>query len=218
MQVKACFGGRWGSLPQNPAYDRLAAKIKPGVDVDVFRTAIVKDAEAVAHLHADSWRRHYRGAYSDSYLDGDILSDRVAVWSQRLDASAGMVTGAGRAVTTLAEDEAGLAGFVHVVLDEDPRWGTLLDNLHIRLDRQRTGLGTALIRRAAAAVAERAQSPLMYLWVQEQNQSAQRFYAAMGGTCVEKAPIDPPGGVPDRLAGAPNKLRIVWPDASKLVC
>lgn len=181
-----------------------------GVHMDVFRTAEVEDAHAVAHLHADSWRRHYRGAYSDSYLDGDILSDRIAVWSQRLVAPIGTVT-------TLAEDDAGLAGFVHIVLDEDPRWGTLLDNLHIRLDRQRTGLGTALIHRAAAAVAEGAQTPLMYLWVQEQNQNAQRFYAAMGGTCVEKLPIDPPGGVPDRLTGAPNKLRIVWPDASKLV-
>ena len=178
--------------------------------MDVFRTAEAGDARVVAQLHADSWRRHYRGAYSDSYLDGDILSDRIAVWSRRLVAPVGTVT-------TLAEDDAGLAGFVHVVLDEDLRWGSLLDNLHIRLDRQRTGLGRALIQRAAAAVAESAQTPLMYLWVQEQNQNAQRFYGAMGGACVEKAPIDPPGGVPDRLAGAPNKLRIVWPDAAKLV-
>ena len=179
--------------------------------MDVFRTAEVEDAQAVARLHADSWRRYYRGAYSDSYLDGDILSDRVHVWSQRLAATVG------RIVTTLAEDGVGLAGFVHVVLDEDLRWGSLLDNLHIRHDRQRTGLGTGLIHRAAAAVAESARTPLMYLWVQEQNQNAQRFYAAMGGACVEKAPIDPPGGVPERLTGAPNKLRIVWPDVSTLM-
>ena len=43
------------------------------------------------------------------------------------------------------------------------------------------------------------------------------LYAAMGGACVEKVPIDLPGGVPDRLTGVPNKLRIVWPDASELV-
>lgn len=175
-----------------------------------FRTAEVGDAQAVAHLHADSWRRHYRGAYSDSYLDGDILSDRIAVWSRRLGAPTGTVT-------ILAEDGAGLAGFVHVVLDEDPCWGTLLDNLHIRHDRRRRGLGTALMHRAAAAAGEGARTQLMYLWVQEQNQDAQRFYAAMGGTCVDKTPIDPPGGVPERLTGAPNKLRIIWPDVSKLV-
>jgi hypothetical protein len=29
-----------------------------------FRLADSADAEAIAALHADSWRRHYRGAYS----------------------------------------------------------------------------------------------------------------------------------------------------------
>ncbi|MDQ3147017.1 MAG: hypothetical protein M3R01_08840 [Actinomycetota bacterium] len=29
-------------------------------------------------------RRHYRGAYSDAYLDGDVLADRLAVWTGRL--------------------------------------------------------------------------------------------------------------------------------------
>jgi hypothetical protein len=28
------------------------------------------------NLHADSWRRHYRGAYADAFLDGDVLADR----------------------------------------------------------------------------------------------------------------------------------------------
>jgi GNAT superfamily N-acetyltransferase len=34
-----------------------------------FRAAGRDDARAVAELHADSWRRHYRGAYSDALLD-----------------------------------------------------------------------------------------------------------------------------------------------------
>lgn len=180
--------------------------------MDVYRIAGPEDAEAVASLHADSWRRHYRGAYAGSYLDGDILSDRIRVWTHRLDASSAN----GTTVTTLVEDDAGLVAFVHLALDDDPRWGTLVDNLHVSRDRQRTGVGSVLLRRAAATIAERAQSPAMYLWVQEQNQDAQRFYAAMGGTCVEKALIGPPGGVPGRLVGAPLKLRIAWPDASVL--
>lgn len=178
--------------------------------MDEYRMAAPDDARDVASLHADSWRRHYRGAYADSYLDGDILSDRVRVWSERLDAPGD------NAVTMLVEDGAGLAGFAHLILDDDLRWGSLLDNLHVRRDRQRTGVGTGLMRRVGAAVAERAQNPAMYLWVQEQNQDAQRFYAAMGGTCVEKALIGPPGGVPGRLVGTPAKLRIAWPDGSVL--
>jgi hypothetical protein len=53
-----------------------------------LRLAGLDDAEQVALVHAGSWRRHYRGAYSDSYLDGDIVTDRLSVWSARLAAPA----------------------------------------------------------------------------------------------------------------------------------
>ena len=86
----------------------------------------------MALLHADSWRRHYRGAYADSFLDGDVVANRLAVWSARLASPAG-------SATFLAEDSAGPVGFVHVVFDNDARWGSLVDNLHVARDRQGTG-------------------------------------------------------------------------------
>ena len=47
-----------------------------GQDVVVrYRDATERDADFVAALHAESWRRHYRGAYLDSYLDGDVITD-----------------------------------------------------------------------------------------------------------------------------------------------
>jgi hypothetical protein len=92
-----------------------------------FRVAGAADATAIAALHADSWRRHYRGVYSDGFLDGDIGSDRLAVWSARL-----AVATSETAYTAVAEDDDGLVGFTHVVFDADPRWGALLDNLHVR--------------------------------------------------------------------------------------
>ncbi|MFD5234033.1 GNAT family N-acetyltransferase [Streptomyces qaidamensis] len=174
-----------------------------------FRPADACDAEDMARLHADSWRRHYRGAYSDAFLDGDVVADRRSVWSSRLSGRSG-------SATVVAEDDTGLVGFVHVVLDEDGRWGSLVDNLHVVQHRRRTGLGTALLSRAAEAVAERASCRALYLWVLEQNTAAQEFYRALGGTCVEKAPVSPPGGVSSRLAGSPAKLRFTWPDASLL--
>jgi GNAT superfamily N-acetyltransferase len=174
-----------------------------------FRYAGPGDAEAVALLHADSWRRHYRGTYSDAYLDGDVVSDRLAVWSGRLAAPAGTRT-------VLAEDPAdgSLAGFVHVVLDDDPQWGSLVDNLHVTAARQRTGVGRALLSRAAAEATAHAASPALYLWVLDQNVQAQAFYAAMGGSHTETLPVGPPGGDPTRLTGTPAKLRITWPQAS----
>ncbi|MEU8789284.1 GNAT family N-acetyltransferase [Streptomyces sp. NPDC048643] len=174
-----------------------------------FRTGGADDAAKVASLHADSWRRHYRGAYADSFLDGDVVADRRSVWSSRLAVP-------GDNVTVVAEYDSELAGFVHVVFDADERWGSLVDNLHVVHGRQRTGMGAALLTRAAAAVTERATGASMYLWVLEQNTAAQRFYRALGGTCVEKAAVPAPGGVPARLNGAPDMLRIAWSDTSLL--
>jgi GNAT superfamily N-acetyltransferase len=167
------------------------------------------DVETVATLHADSWRRFYRGAYADSFLDGDVVADRRAVWSARLTDPAG-------SRTLLAEDEAGPVGFAHVIFDADERWGSLVDNLHVTHSRRRGGIGTTLLTRAAAAAAEYATNPSLYLWVLEQNTEAQRFYSSLGGTPVETADVPAPGGVPGRLNGSPKGLRIFWPDAALL--
>ena len=174
-----------------------------------LRMAGTDDVETVARLHADSWRRFYRGAYADSFLDGDVVADRRAVWSARLTDPAG-------SRTLLAEDEAGPVGFAHVIFDADERWGSLVDNLHVTHSRRRGGIGTTLLTRAAAAAAEYATNPSLYLWVLEQNTEAQRFYASLGGTPVETADVPAPGGVPGRLNGSPKGLRIFWPDAALL--
>lgn len=172
-----------------------------------FRPALPDDAERIALLHADSWRRHYRGAWSDSFLDGDVVADRLVVWAGRMAEQS-------RSVTILAEDGGGLAGFVHVILDADERCGSLVDNLHVAHDRRGSGIGGQLMSRAARATAERAASSGMYLWVLEQNTAAQRFYQTIGGTCAERDVVEPPGGDPSRLNGTPGKLRYVWPDCS----
>ena len=174
-----------------------------------LRVAGPADAEKIARLHADSWRRHYRGALTDAYLDGDILTERLSVWSARLAAPAG-------GTTIVAEDAAGLAGFVHVVFDDDERWGSLVDNLHVAHDRQGTGLGAILLTRGARAAAEQATNPAVFLWVLEQNIAAQGFYQAMGGAFVEKTTVLEPGGVSARHNGNPGVIRVAWPDAAAL--
>jgi ribosomal protein S18 acetylase RimI-like enzyme len=176
-----------------------------------FREAGVADAMAVGRLHADSWRRHYRGAYSDAFLDGDVEADRLSTWSRRL-ADAG-----GANLTILAETDHGLAGFVHVIFEEDPMWGSLLDNVHVAAARQRKGIGTRLMAQAAEAVIERPHAEGLYLWVLEQNRAAQAFYEARGGRCVETERVTAPGGLPGRLQGSPLKRRYVWTDPAGLL-
>ncbi|MQY15668.1 hypothetical protein SRB5_58560 [Streptomyces sp. RB5] len=169
------------------------------------RAAGPADAGAIGALHADSWRRHYRGAFADHFLDGDVVTDRRELWAARLAEP-------GRSETFLLEDAEGVAGFVHVIFDRDPRWGSFVDNLHVRNDLRRGGLGSVLLTHAGRAVREHAASPATYLWVLAQNEPARRFYERLGGVPVEHGTASDPGGVPGRLNGAPPTLRMAWPE------
>ncbi len=175
-----------------------------------LRCAGAHDAEHIAVLHAESWRRHYRGAYADAYLDGDVVADRRSVWSARLASPA-------NSETVVAERDGRVLGFIHVVFDEDPRWGSLVDNLHVSRDVRRMGIGSRLLHRAARAASRRGTSRAMYLWVLQQNTAAQQFYRSCGAVGGETAPVSPPGGDPSRLDGAPRKMRMAWPDLTRLL-
>jgi ribosomal protein S18 acetylase RimI-like enzyme len=174
-----------------------------------FRLAGPADAEAVAELHAESWRRHYRGAYSDAFLDGDVVADRLAVWTGRLREPDS------RRLTILAED-GGLVGFANTVFDDDPTWGALLDNLHVDNRQNRRGTGSRLLALTAKAVIARPERTGLYLWVLEQNVDAQAFYGARGGRCVGRDLASPPGGIASRITGSPSKLRYAWPEPTEL--
>jgi GNAT superfamily N-acetyltransferase len=168
-----------------------------------FRRGSAADADAIADLHADSWRRHYRGAYTDEYLDGPIAEERRAVWADRLSTPEGTAT-------ILAESGGELVGFVHVIDHAEPEFGPLIDNLHVRHDIQRSGLGAALMREAARHVLDSAPGAPMHLWVLEQNTRARGFYAAIGGQAGDQRESTPPGG------GSVTAIRIVWPDPAAL--
>ncbi len=168
-----------------------------------IRLADAGDAASIAALHAESWRRHYRGAYADRYLDGDLDTERLRVWTDRCNQPDGTIT-------LVAERQGQLLGFVHVRLDEDPTWGALVDNLHVTSARHRTGIGTRLLDSAARMVEEQRPGSGIYLWVLEQNTAAQAFYLARGGSPRGREPCSPPGGDARDLVGTPAKWRIAW--------
>ncbi len=175
-----------------------------------FRRAGPGDAEAVAKLHAESWRGHYRGAYSDSFLDGDVITDRLAVWSERLREPDL------RRCTILAVD-GGLVGFANTVLGPDQTWGALLDNLHVADQHKRRGVGSRLLALTAETVIGWPEATGLYLWVLEQNVDAQAFYRSRGATYVGRELVSPPGGEAGRLTGSPTKLRYAWPKLTALI-
>lgn len=171
-----------------------------------FRHATPDDVDQIAMLHADSWRAFYRGAYLDSFLDGDVLEDRHRVWSQRLLHEPDPLHD-----TVVAESVGHIVGFVHTILDHDAEWGALLDNLHVRAAAHGKGVGTRLMAWSAEAVLKRGADRRLYLKVLAENRAAQRFYDARGGVCAARETSTPAGG------GTILGLIYVWPDPSILV-
>ena len=139
-----------------------------------------------------------------------MVAERLEVWAQRLSEDDGSTT------TLLAEDEGAFVGFVHVVFDADPRWGSLVDNLHVVWARKRSGIGRRLLRAAGEKVVEHGEGGV-YLWVLEQNTAAQAFYEALGGRRAGRRLVPPPGGHADRLQGSPWGLRYGWADPNTLI-
>ena|ERR1700733_10709261 len=171
-----------------------------------YREATEDDAGAIAALHSDSWRRHYRGAFLDSYLDGDILPERLEVWTCRLS------TPRSNQFTVCADLGGETMGFAHTIFGSDPKWGALLDNLHVRSDHKRRGIGTELLAQTARALVRTRPSEGLHLWVLDQNIAAQAFYDARGGMRVETTLRGPfPGG------GTSVGHRYFWADPRHLV-
>ncbi len=145
-----------------------------------YRFARQRDEAAIAALHADSWRRTFRSLLPDRYLDEDITAERAEAWRRRFADPAREVG----TVTIVAEQDGDLVGFVHSVIDDDPEWGTLLDNLHVRHDVQGRGIARRLIGETAAALRERGRQRV-YLWALEANERARHLYGALAAEAVE---------------------------------
>lgn len=154
----------------------------------VIRPITLHDIESVAALHAASWRSAYRGMLRDEFLDSDLESNRRVLWTKRLTDMAGTHFG------FIALDNGGPVGFAFAFGDEDPIFGTQLDNLHVLPELKGKGIGTTLLRSVCKTCAQLTRSPGLYLWVYEQNIAAQAFYTRLGAERGERKVIQAPGG------------------------
>jgi len=167
-----------------------------------IRRATRGDVQAVARLHAESWRSAYRGSLSDDYLDERVFADRFSLWSKKLSSRDDAL------LVLLASRDAEPIGFVCVILDEDPTWGALLDNLHVLPGWKGKGLGRRLMAEAARWVAGRRPGSPLHLWVIEANEEARSFYGRLGGKPLDRKLWSAPDG---KGAGL---IRYVWNDAT----
>ena len=171
----------------------------------IVRTATRDDADAIAALHAASWRATYRDILSRDYLDHDVVEDRHDLWLARFakfDPQQHYVA--------IAEDAGLLLGFVCVLLDEEPEHGALLDNLHVDPGCHRMGAGRRLMARAAHWIEQMQPKWPMHLWVYESNVKTVAFYRATGGAQVDHRVIVTPAG------NRATVLRFEWTDPSAL--
>lgn len=157
------------------------------------------DAEAIAALHAESWRNAYRSLVPDEFLDHRVVEERRAFWRARL------ATEDETRLLLKATADSLLIGFVCALRDADPEWGPLLDNLHVKPGFKGRGVGRALLSAARAWSAAVAPGRPMHLWVIEDNLDARRFYDRAGGGVAEQRIVDFTDGM------VTPALRYVWP-------
>lgn len=170
-----------------------------------LREATPADADLIARLHTESWRSAYRAILDPTYLSLRVEVDRQTTWAARLGARSPDCK------VLIAEAEGQAAGFVCALGQAGARWGTLVDNLHVRPALKRRGTGLLLLRAAADWARTTYPHAGLYLWCFAENEAARRFYAAQGGRVVERE-MHPTFGAAPRPA-----LRFHWTDLRTLL-
>ena len=163
-----------------------------------YRIATSADAQAIGLLHAKSWQQHYKDVLSKAYLHEKVIQDRLEVWKVRLEKPAN------NQHTILAEIDKEICGFVCLLFQADPVWGTLLDNLHVAHDWKGKGIGASLLKAGYQWSLQQDATVPMHLWVYESNKAAIAFYERLGGRMAEKKMHQNPDG------GSAIALRYVW--------
>jgi ribosomal protein S18 acetylase RimI-like enzyme len=163
-----------------------------------YRSAKPSDAEAIAYLHARSWRENYRGSFSDAFLDGDLPAERLRVWCERLEHPPG------NQLVQVAVDGTNVLGFVCAYGAHDPQWGSFVDNLHVAHAFKRNGIGSSLMRRVGAWLVPLYPQLGVYLLVLEANASARRFYERLGAQNAGVSTMETHGGA------AVRSCRYTW--------
>lgn len=151
-----------------------------------IRVADKSDIQTIAALHTISWQTAYCGILSNDYLTDKIVSERLAVWIDKL------TNPTANQITFLYEIEAEAQGFVCAIANKSPQYGTYIDNLHVVPHLKGKGIGKILMQKVADWSKQTYNQPNLYLTVLEENYPAIGFYEKIGGilaqSFIEKMP------------------------------
>ncbi len=150
-----------------------------------IRVAKPEEAPAIAGVHVTASRDAYAGLLAEDTPGQFDLDFRTAMWTQVLDTA----HPPGNQRLLVAEHPAGsILGFGSCGIQRTPTLaGSGFDAeiwaIYVLPDRQRQGIGQALMRRMADDLRGRGMRG-MALWVLQRNLPATRFYEKFGGKIV----------------------------------
>ena len=150
-----------------------------------IRRATPDDAEAIARVRIEGWRRSYKGLVPQAYLDAMSVSASLPLW-QRVLAAPGDI-----ASVFVAAGTGGVVGFAAGNRLDEPKLGfdAELTAIYLAHEVQRRGLGRRLVATVAAERATHGATG-MIVWVLAGNLGARRFYEALGAELLVEQPFE----------------------------
>jgi ribosomal protein S18 acetylase RimI-like enzyme len=159
-----------------------------------IRKAERKDAEAIAHVHVESWRSTYAEILPATFLGSIDSGARARLWQEQI--------AAGTSIILVAESSGGIVGFVSGGRSRETMEGcdAELYAIYMLCEYQGRGLGRALVCALVDSLREEGYRAMLVL-VLEKN-PAVSFYARLGGTQIARKPIEIGGVWLDELVFA----------------
>jgi ribosomal protein S18 acetylase RimI-like enzyme len=157
------------------------------------RRAVLEDAESIALVQVESWRKTYAGILPESYLESLNIEKHAMFWRQGLRE--------GHMFIFVAEDSWGIFGFISGGAIREPISGydAELYAIYLMPARQRRGVGQEMALALREALLMQSYSS-MIVWVLELNAPAVSFYKRIGGLPIAQRTIEIEGTVLSELA------------------
>ncbi len=171
-----------------------------------FKDATAADLSDIATLHAKSWQENYHEVLSVEYLKDKVLTERTAVWTDRLTSPKS------NQHVIIAKVDGEFAGFISIFGANHEKYGTIIDNLHVLPTFKSCGIGTKLLKAAAEWANQFDASLPLYLEVLACNTKAMGFYSSLGAEHIATSYWHTP------CDSQAKEYVYSWPSAEALTC
>ncbi len=145
-----------------------------------IRKARLEDAEAIAHIHVESWKSTYKDLIDKQDIDGISVENRIALWETVLKKAVN-----GQVVLVATDESDKIIGFISGGKERTKEYGYdaeiyavyLLDEYH------RKGVGTGLLTHFVQHIRQSGYESLL-VWVLTQNVN-KKFYERYGASPIQ---------------------------------